>query len=77
LHLDLLYSASDWIPEAVSFLGLAVPNKDAFDSFLINFPSFSCWDVHEGGIDPKTGRFVRSGFALSQIWYSIDLLAFD
>ena len=28
-------------------------------------------------VDPKTRRFVRSGFALCQIWYGVDLLAFD
>ena len=60
------YSASDWIPEAMSFLGLAIPNKDAFGAFWVYFSSFSCWDVHESG-GSKTRRFVRSGFALCQI----------
>lgn len=43
------YSASDWIPEAMSFLGLAIPNKDSFGAFWVYFSSFSCWDVHESG----------------------------
>lgn len=77
LHLDLLLLCKRLDPRSGELLGLPVPNKDAFDSFWIYFPSFSCWDVHKGGIDPKTRRFVRSGFALCQICYSVDLIAFD
>ena len=57
------YSASDWIPEAMSFLGLAIPNKDAFGAFWVYFSSFSYWDVHESGGSKDAEVF--------QVWFCL------